>query len=217
MYFGQLARHGHFRGYVLSDSASADYNGQEFFVYQNRAPYYAPWIELLEKIEEDFFIYMQDDFILYDDVDHAAMERYMSFLKTNGDYGFVRLIRSGDLGDTRIQDDIYGIEQDSPNLFAMQATIWRKESFIEIYKEAKAAKWNDEQKFVDACGKLGVRGVYVYNGEQKRGMAHWDSKVFPYIATALVKGKWNIREYKQDMEQMFERYGVNGGKRGYFK
>ena len=209
MYFGQLARHGHFRGYVLSDLAIADYTGQDFFVYKNSAPYYAPWIELLEKIEEDFFIYMQDDFILYNDVDHAAMERYVEFLKTHGDYGFARLIRSGDLGDTRIQDDIYEIEQDSPNLFAMQATIWRKESFIDIYKEAKADKWNDEQRFIDACRKLGVKGVYVYSGEKKRGMAHWDSNVFPYIATALVKGKWNIGEYPDELEFLLAAYGID--------
>ena len=29
-------------------------------------------------------------------------------------------------------------------------------------------------------------------GDNKRGQFHWDSGVYPYFATAVVKGKWNL-------------------------
>ena len=28
---------------------------------------------------------------------------------------------------------------------------------------------------------------------------HWDSKTYPYIATAIVKGKWNLSEYQSEL------------------
>ena len=39
----------------------------------------------------------------------------------------------------------------------------------------------------------------IYKGENKRGAHHYDSSVYPYIATAIVKGKWNVTEYKNEL------------------
>ena len=51
-------------------------------------------------------------------------------------------------------------------------------------------------------------------GEKKRGMYHYDSIVFPYIATAINKGKWNMSEYQTELDKMFNEYGVMPFERG---
>jgi len=35
-------------------------------------------------------------------------------------------------------------------------------------------------------------------------MYHWDSGVYPYFATAIVKGKWSVSEYGDLLEDILE-------------
>ena len=51
-------------------------------------------------------------------------------------------------------------------------------------------------------------------GERKRGMYHCDSIVFPYIATAINKGKWNYNEYQKELDILFLEYNMNPFERG---
>ena len=37
----------------------------------------------------------------------------------------------------------------------------------------------------------------------KRGKYHYDSSVFPYVCTAVIKGKWNFKEYKKELYEIF--------------
>ena len=50
--------------------------------------------------------------------------------------------------------------------------------------------------------------------EVKRGVFHCDSIVFPYIATAISKGKWNTSEYKKELNFLFKEYNINPKERG---
>ena len=216
MYFGQLLKHSHYSGYVLSDIVTGAYPEQKFVKYENRKPYYIHWLKALDIIGEEYFIYMQDDFILYADVNFSAMENYLNFLENNREYSFVRLIKSGIFPEESIGGGLYAVKSDFLNIFAMQATIWRKRDFARIYENAKCRKWTDEERCIRICRKLGIKGAYAYNGESKRGTAHWDSGVFPYIATALIKGKWNFGEYEKELKPLLEKYKIDAGQRGYY-
>jgi hypothetical protein len=86
----------------------------------------------------------------------------------------------------------------------MQATLWRKESLITILNDAynnfkNDSIWESESRLNTISQKNKINGVFVYNNEKKRGLNHWDSKYFPYIATAIIKGKWNFVEYKKEL------------------
>ena len=50
--------------------------------------------------------------------------------------------------------------------------------------------------------------------DKKRGLFHYDSSIFPYIATAIVKGKWNYSEYKNELDILFDNYKINKHERG---
>jgi hypothetical protein len=43
----------------------------------------------------------------------------------------------------------------------------------------------------------------------KRGLYHYDSKVWPYIATALNKGTWNIHEYPNEIQAIFDEFNCD--------
>jgi hypothetical protein len=45
-------------------------------------------------------------------------------------------------------------------------------------------------------------------------MYHWDSGIYPYIATAIVKGKWDYECYSSELEDILSKYGINPDIRG---
>ena len=40
-------------------------------------------------------------------------------------------------------------------------------------------------------------------------MAHHDSSTYPYIATAIVKGMWNVSEYPEELKEVFNEYSID--------
>ena len=61
---------------------------------------------------------------------------------------------------------------------------------------------------------LNIKALFHYNNEPKRGMHHYDSKIYPYIATAVVKGKWNLTDYPQELIKILNKNNINVDKRG---
>jgi hypothetical protein len=49
--------------------------------------------------------------------------------------------------------------------------------------------------FESAIKFSGQEYISKIGGEKKIGLFHYESLVFPYIATAIVKGNWNFSEY----------------------
>jgi hypothetical protein len=70
--------------------------------------------------------------------------------------------------------------------------------------EAKANKF-----LIDNTYKM----LYSHQQEPRRGMFHYDSSVYPYVATAICKGKWNLSEYKE-LEQLLKDYNIDWRVRG---
>jgi hypothetical protein len=96
----------------------------------------------------------------------------------------------------------------------MQPTIWNKDRFCEFYKQANWHAFKENPIYIDALNKTNILGLYAYNNESKRGMTHYDSSVFPYIATALVCGKWNVGEYPTELNPILNKYNIDVNLRG---
>jgi hypothetical protein len=52
-----------------------------------------------------------------------------------------------------------------------------------------------------------------FKEEQKRGLAHWDSKAYPH-GNMIYKGKWTCNEYSTEIKTLCDEYGVDFQKRG---
>jgi hypothetical protein len=95
--------------------------------------------------------------------------------------------------------------------FSIQPTITRKDIFREKVNGVSPLNiW----QFEEAITTNGRDFMVKIGGERKRGLYHYDSLVFPYIATAINKGKWNLNEYQQELNPMFEEYNINPFERG---
>ena len=81
------------KSYVLTDkSPSCHLIDHEVILYDNNDFYYKQWLSSLEQIQQNYIIYLQEDFFLYDHVNYEELLRCKSFLESS-DYSFVRFAK----------------------------------------------------------------------------------------------------------------------------
>ena len=94
MYFGQLKKYlPNIKSYIISDE-NPNISESFFIKYNNSEPYYVHWLNALKHIQEEYIIYSQEDFVLYDFVNQQMIKSSVEFLKKEG-YTYVRPIRCG--------------------------------------------------------------------------------------------------------------------------
>jgi len=201
---------------MICDKVPNDLGLSMINIYENDTPYYKVWVEALESFGHDYFIYLQEDFFLYSDVNENKLNEYLEFLKTHPEYSFVRLIKSGNLSGINVSENLYEIETTNEHIFAMQATIWRTADYVKLMEHVKDPKWFENEKYRQGMIDLNMKGVYHYNNESKRGLNHYDTDVYPYVATALVKGKWNLNEYPNELTPILNENNIDIKKRGIY-
>lgn len=200
--------------YIFSDY-EVDDNRVQSYIYYDNEPYSEHYVKLLKNINADFFIYHQEDHLLYNKVDIKKINIYLEFLKNNPEYSFVRLLRSGNTHSYKLMDTLFSIETDSDQIFSMQPTIWKKEDLIKIYEYETVNRIRDEAQFKNACKNLNIKGAFHFDNESRRGQNHFDSNIYPCICTALIRGKWNISEYTKELFDIFNEYSIMYNTREY--
>lgn len=146
-----------------------------------------------------YVLTLQEDMFLYGRVDEAYLKGVVEYLDCEEHVDSVRLIESG-----------------KDQLYSMQASIWRTQSLRELYASANyKTPWDAEIGLSQSERYTsGRRTSTIINGDGPRRGNHRDSTQFPYVATALVRGKWNA-QYRAELEPMLAEYGVNPSKRGW--
>lgn len=161
--------------------------------------------EALKSIPEQMILYTHEDMILYAEPDYSELSRVLGVMESFG-LDFVKLIAT--TGITEMQH--------TPNLrmqlgytFAVQPTLWKRESLSRLMSSYDVGIWELETHCQDFCMKE-MHGYTYFTGKEKlRGQAHYDSFIYPYIATAIVKGKWNNLEYSSELFRLFDEYGLH--------
>lgn len=217
-FFGQTEEFlpGSFPRYMFVDMKPGFDTPDDFGVvyYDDEDSYSDRVAGCLDDVQEEFCIFQHEDMMLYGKPDMKKIRKYIEVLKKDEDLDFVKLLKGGD-----VDDEPYGRHKDlflvKEWLLAIQPAIWRTESLRSIFKHFKdKGIWDLEREAQEECRKMGIKGVYCYNGEPQRGRYHWDSSVYPYIATAINKGRWNVAEYGKELEEMFHEYGIDRSRRG---
>lgn len=221
-YFDRLEKYSPegMESYVACD-IEHEMQNHHFYTYDDDKNYSFEMVRILNQIPNDYFIYMQEDFFLLDHIDYDSILNYQRLL-SESDLSFVRLIRCGEVSSVRYQDssDLYWVQPKgtvytSLTSFSMQPTIWKKKDFIRMYENAGCKKFGEHLQHVHQMNIMNMRGLYVYRNEPVvKNSNHYESTVFPYVATGVVKGKWNTSEYPNELETIFKEYGIEPNIRG---
>jgi hypothetical protein len=209
MFFGQLKKYiGDTKVYVAVNEDDTQISDYIRIIYDDKKQYTERWKEILDKIEEETFMFMHEDMILFDKINYELLEKCITYVN-NDSVESIKLILAG---DTFIESPIdKTLVTNEYSKFSVQPTITRKTIFKEKVNTISPLNiW----QFEEAVTTTGKDFMVRIGGEKKRGLYHYDSLIFPYIATAINKGKWNLIEYQEELNPMFEEYNINPFERG---
>lgn len=202
-----------------------DYTGvcRQIIYYDDTICFRDQYLSCIKQVPEKYCITMNDDYILYNPIDFDRIKDYINILETT-EYSFIRFTSTDENHTDRYMSDLYHIPFYSNNLYSQAASIWKTRILERVHEKGPqlhiGTRGDKDGHFEisanQTCMSLGIEGLVSWNGEPKRGRAHYDNNVFPYIASALVKGRWNLREYKRELEPLLQKYNINPNIRGIF-
>lgn len=197
------------RVYVLTDSPTDDIPSEyTTIVYDDSKIYTERLKQCLSQIDEDVVLFQHEDMILFNQPKIELFGKYIEYVK-NGDVDSVKLIY--------VQENDIVSELDSTlvsnqySKFSIQPTLIRLKNFVSLLESTQPLNIWDFELAVPAEGK---HYMVRLGDERKRGMYHCDSIIYPYIATAIIKGKWNYGEYMKELDELFNEYGIIPFERG---
>lgn len=221
IYFDLLDQHApNFKSIVASDIQCDEYKNHRFVQYEDKN-YCQEIANIIEQnVKTEYMIYMQEDFFLYDIINTNELKYVTDFLDETI-VSYVRLIKCGHITQVPIKEKIYWVQtpnmqHDSVTSVSFQPTLWKTKDYIQVYRNTQYTKFQEGIEFAKSMNKLNYYAAYYYNQEPKRGGMHWDSSIFPYVATAIVKGKWNVSEYPNELVNILNEYKVDVESRGTF-
>lgn len=180
----------------------------ECIVYEDNIPHSKQMINALNQVSTDYVIYSQEDYILFDTVDIKKLNEFIELLDLDLSIHFIRLIKSGVGDNTKdYNNELSYIDPESEYYFSTQVTIWRTEVLKEMYRRSNVWSIFDETTNSTFLRKMNISGLYTTKVGDKVG-GHYNSSVYPYIATAKVKGQWNIKEYPDELNKLFKEYNI---------
>ena len=217
LYFGQFDKYfNNFKSYVFINEHSSNVPANHVQLVNNpESSFYKRFVECLEKVEEDYVIYMQEDHILYGEPQQEKLKALFEFIKKSN-YSCLRLIKSGELGGSMIGENLYKVPETSSFLLSQQTAIWKKEDLIKLFKFFRPVTFRDVEAYgSEAFRCLSLQCCYYYNNEPQRGRLHFDCSIIPYVATAINKKKWNLSEYREELLPLLKQYDIDYNHRGH--
>tara|TARA_R110002020_G_scaffold25138_2_gene81922 strand:+ start:1875 stop:2546 length:672 start_codon:yes stop_codon:yes gene_type:complete len=185
----------------LDEGASFD-EEYKAIEYDDTIPYNQRVTACLDRMEdEDVILFSHEDMFLYDEPDYNLLNVYIELIKS-GEVDLIKLLRNGD--GLVEYDRKLNLYYNQPQYgFAIQPTLAKVKTLKRIYRDVPGNTiWEFEANAQREVTKWGLTNLCVYDGALKRGGQHWDSYTYPYIATAVVKGKWNTKEYSKELKDI---------------
>lgn len=220
MYYSQFKKHApFFKHYLMVNETTEEIPksctpifNEENETFSNRLTH------CLQTLDCENILYMQEDFVLFDDVEEEKIRELVDYLN-NSNFSFIRLIKAGVIGNSSTLIDeklgLYECPMNCPYYFSLQPTIWKRKDMINLFKffQPKSMRESEIQGSA-VCRSSNIRGVYVYHGEKKRGRMHYDSDIFPHISTAVQAGKWQTELYPIKLRKLLKEYKIDPKLRG---
>ena len=229
IYFGQVLKYGNLfqKNYVFLDRYDEripDYFEQ--IIYDDTLTYTDRLGSCLEMVSEDVIFFEHEDMILFECPEVTQLQGYAKLIKKHRFHLFhrnrfdaIKLVNGGDYLSSPIR--VHGIKylrrilRSSQWIFSIQPSFWSRKSLLAIIRQNRnRGIWDFEANAQKSIKKFRFRTALVVEDTGLRGSAHFDSLVYPYIATAIVKGKWNISEYGVELEELAREYDVDLAVRG---
>ena len=203
-----------YKTYICVNKDDADIPNEYHKIYYDDSKAYTNrLVDSLSQIQEEVIMFTHEDMIVYNTPNYDYLDKYSSYVE-NRIADSIKLIPTSNKGKFTKSDidDTLAVDATGDfHKFSIQPTIIRKSILEEMARGCGSITiWEFELAIVGA----GLDFVAYRGDEKQRGIYHFDSFVYPYISTAIVKGKWNTLEYPKELNEVFEQYNINPFERG---
>ena len=172
--------------------------------YDDKLTYKNRILSCLDNIDDDeIVLFCHEDMFLYKKPNFEIIDEYINLIKS-GNCELIKLVRAFEnLDKSNIHDKLF--KNPDRQLFSIQPTLIKIKTLKYIYKTVPGDNiWEFEANTTKEYLKdLISLCSFDLNQDKKRGKFHYDSSVYPYICTAVIKGKWNFKEYKKELYEIF--------------
>ena len=213
--FGQCEKYLDKYEKVLFTNEGSAPKGWEVITYDDALPYQQRVTSCLDQLEEEVIVFNHEDMIPYSSVDCDKLKDFHKLVQED-EVQFIKLLRGGYTDELLLSEYHPNLlECSPPMIFTIQPTICKVEHLLSMYKETPGNSiWEFESQTALTAIKNSYKGCMAYKeGDPKRGMHYWDSSIYPYIATAIVKGKWYTSDYPE-LVSMLKDYNIEVSLRG---
>ncbi|MDP5231638.1 MAG: hypothetical protein NWQ38_14700 [Cellulophaga sp.] len=161
------------------------------------------WSECLKNalhlIEEEYVLYMQEDYFLKAPVQNDLINRYVSLMKKN------EIIDCIHLTDQAVEsmepsefESLYDVKLNQRYRLSCQAAIWKK-AVLDFYLRNHESAWEFEE-FGSKRSAWENHKFYVVD-------PNWikidENEILPYVFTGIIGGKW-----KKEVIQLFDKFNI---------
>lgn len=180
-------------GIDFKDKNTTIYEYNDKLTYKNRV-----YECLLNMNDNDVVLFNHEDMFLYDFPDYDKLYDMQKLVETdNAD--LIKLLRNGDILKQYGEYDYLYHNFDG---FSIQPTIAKVKTLKQIFSKIDGDTiWSFEANSMSVLNSWGLTNLFIYDNKPKRGLNHWDSGIYPYVATAIVKGNWN-NEYIEELNKI---------------
>ena len=173
-----------------------------------------PWgecmLRALDHIPTELFVYLQDDYFLYDSVQNEIVDEAARIMREEG-LDCLRLMECGGAGPWEPTNYpwLWTVSQRATYRISLQAGLWTK-SGMRKHLRAHESPWQMEvwgsKRAHRTPGRIWCVSRDVYGDDQPQ--------VVPYVPTGIVKGRWN----RDAVEKLFSQHelGVSFEGRGWW-
>lgn len=188
-------------------------------VYNEKETYPKRLLYCLKELSSNFkyVFFDHEDMFLYDFLNEEHLENYYKIM-VEEDLDHIRLIKGGDCKSVPHPKDntLHNFNLKSKWIFSIQPSFWKINTLIKILEANLDINiWELEVKSQKVVKKLKIKAAFSHAQGTRRGLYHFDNSIYPYIATAIGKGKWNYSEYKSELSKVFEEYKIDPTVRGW--
>jgi len=219
-FFGQLNKYfSKYEKNIIVDKPDSFLSGSNIITYDPSLQYTSRIKKALRSLGDDIILFTHEDMILYREPLYDVLEEYCDLIKSNK-VDFIKLLKCMDTpGDYNFRiSDIH------PNLafcpkqysFTIQPTLCKASKLLDVFSSCAPTNiWDFEAKVYSIFTNFIHDKCFMssFNEEKKRGLAHWDSKVYPH-GNMIFKGKWTYNEYPSEIDYLCKEYEIDYKKRG---
>lgn len=202
--FGQIQKYLPNQKVIVANNEKSDDIPSEYDVvlYDDSKIYTQRLKEILSQLDNKVVMFQHEDMILFNQPDVELINKYVKYV----DEGVVDTIKMNYVAgnDTQLNIDNTLITNEHSK-FSIQPTLIKVNNFLYLLETTEPLNIWDFEVAIPDTGKNYIPKL---GGERKRGIYHYDSFVYPYVATAIVKGKWNYSEYQDELYKIFNEYDI---------